>query len=440
MTSRTLFSIMSMVTLLAFGAFPPMENAQDAAAWLQRGTNNCHITFVKNNLLIINQSAAPVADGAAFPITLTEAAYPAKWPAYAAELRKASPEVLEIRLASPEWEQFPIPLDIVIAELLAEAPSKSLKELHVLLPSDDWWRNLAILWNLRSVIGLFAGEIADRRLAREEFLREIGGNAAEALREYLRIGERSFLTATALAGLTGRPATAAPLQVFSPAELEQLAAALDKAPAGSAIVQAEAVRFRQLSERLRQQFNDSIRKIFPGQEKQFLADLHGGSASVTASVAVSVDAERLYVALEAEEPRMATRRRKATRRDEAVWEDDCFEIFLLAEDTDAPTEGWQFIVNCNGAIWDGRRLKSTDDSRWSAPRARAEVTESAAGWAVLFSVPWKDLGLDNPPSGRWRANFYRTRHAAGTTERMAWSPIEDNQYYCPEGFGWLVWQ
>ena len=418
-----------------------MKNAEDAVSWLQKTSNNSNILFAKNKLIILKQGGIRNEATNSFPITLTEASFPEKWPSLSAKLRASIPDVLEIRLTAPEWKELPIPLDLIITSILAEIAAKPPQELHILLPDGDWWHSLVTLWNLRAAVGLFAGEITNRRLAREQFLREVCGEDTSALLEFFRIGERSFLTATALAGLSGRSLQPLPSKVFSQQKLEHLADILDQAPAENALVRAEIARLGQTMERLRQESYASIRRISPGQESQFLSGLHGGQPSVRSSVAISVDVERLFVHLEAVEPEMSGRKLRCTKRDEPVWEDDCFEIFLLADGTDTPEEGWQFIVNGKGAIWDGRRFRTHDDATWSAPGARAEVTESPAGWTMHFSVPWNDLGFDKPPvEGHWRANIYRTRRVGNDIQAFAWSPIENVQYYSPEEFGWIDWK
>ena len=437
---RILFALLAMASFFLQGELLPMNNGEEVAAWLQGTSSECRVVLKDTGLEILCSNGSLSEDGSSFSIVLTDVAFPSKWSILKEELHSSMPETLEIRLCKPEWEGLPIPLDLVAHAVLKELADCPPRRLHILLPAGAWWRNLATLWNLRAVVGLFSGKMQDLRLARGQFLQEIAGGCAEDIREYFRIGERVFLTATALAGIGDRRQEPLPQVVFSQEKLAKLAAMLEQASShDNGCVRIEATAFAQTCKRLSQAREATLRVISPETGKQFLTGVNGGWVSVQSTVEISVDEKRLWVRLEGEEPEMSTRKRNCKLRDEPTWKDDCFEIYLLADGTEFPVEGWQFVVNCNGAIWDARLLKVRQERGWNAPGAHAEVVENANGWTVLFSVPWSDLGVDAPPQGRWRANFYRTRHAGGSSEAMAWSLPEDGQYYSPKDFGWIEW-
>ena len=428
-----------MSCLAVHGQTPSLQQPQDVAAWLQKSSAGCLVALTESGLRISRREASKPSVRPPFSIVLTDAAMPATYDRLSEALRAASPDALEFTLAAPPWDKFSLPLDLTAQAILKELPEGQVNAIAVALPPGHWEHDLATLWNLRALVGLLDGDLADRRQARHQFLQEFCGDNAAPIVECFRERERCFMTAAALTVLPNH-SMPQPSAVFTLLALEKMTAAMDNLHHPNAYVQAEIGRFQAAWSPILQEHRAAIRQMVPGQAAASFVALHGGAPSVKSTVALTVDAERLWLRLEAEEPNMAERKRNCTRRDDPVWEDDCFEIHLLCEGTDGPEEGYQFIVNSRGTLWDGHRLKTHADDKWNAEGAHVEITETPSSWIVVISMPWRELGLSEPPAAPWRANFYRTRFAGGAAELMAWSPLRVNQYYFPKDFGWIKWQ
>lgn len=134
-----------------------------------------------------------------------------------------------------------------------------------------------------------------------------------------------------------------------------------------------------------------------------------------------------------------------TRRDDALWTEDVFEIFLTPHDP--PTIYYEFEVNPLGAIFDarvespeGRRESMRVDVGWDCPAFRARVTRRPDRWSARLSIPLGPLG--GATAARWRANFYRIDRGDGfgsSDEFSAWSPTgaDPPDFHRPARFGIL---
>lgn len=115
-----------------------------------------------------------------------------------------------------------------------------------------------------------------------------------------------------------------------------------------------------------------------------------------------------------------------TRRDDALWEEDVFEVFLAAEDP--PHFYWEFEVNPLGAVFDASiqsprlvRPMICLDVAWDCAGFRATVRRAERRWSALLRIPLRRLCGESVPS-TWRANFFRVDRGQ-PDEFSAWSPI-----------------
>jgi hypothetical protein len=133
-----------------------------------------------------------------------------------------------------------------------------------------------------------------------------------------------------------------------------------------------------------------------------------------------------------------------TGRDDPLWEEDVFEIFLTP--CERPTVYFEFEVNPLGALFDAR-VESPDLRRasmraakdWDCPGFQARATRRGDRWSASVRIPLDPL-LDGPAPSAWRANFYRIdRGAHGADEYSAWSPTlaDPPDFHVPERFGIL---
>jgi len=132
-----------------------------------------------------------------------------------------------------------------------------------------------------------------------------------------------------------------------------------------------------------------------------------------------------------------------TRRDDALWTEDVFEVFLTPHDP--PAVYYEFEVNPLGALFDarvespeGRRDSMRVDVGWSCPGFRARVARRSDRWSARLVIPLAPLG--GARAAAWRANFYRIDRGGGSPdEYSAWSPTGANppDFHRPDRFGIL---
>jgi hypothetical protein len=116
-------------------------------------------------------------------------------------------------------------------------------------------------------------------------------------------------------------------------------------------------------------------------------------------------------------------------RDENLWEEDVFEVFLAP--VDPPHLYFEFEVNPLGTLFDARvdspnlvRAGMKVDRSWNCAGLAATVRQRPGRWSAALSIPLEELC--DPIPARWRANFYRVDRGAPSgapDEFSAWSPI-----------------
>ena len=181
---------------------------------------------------------------------------------------------------------------------------------------------------------------------------------------------------------------------------------------------------------------------------------------------VELPPARLVDAASGQPPRLATSLRVALRgdalcvrfdgrdegvvatfrnRDENLWEEDVFEVFLAP--VDPPHLYFEFEVNPLGTLFDARvdspnlvRAGMDVDTSWDCAGLSATVRQDAGKWSAALSIPLRELVDPIPP--RWRANFYRVDRGAPSgakDEFSAWSPILEDpaDFHEAERFGVL---
>jgi cellulose/xylan binding protein with CBM9 domain len=132
-----------------------------------------------------------------------------------------------------------------------------------------------------------------------------------------------------------------------------------------------------------------------------------------------------------------------TRRDEPLWKEDVFEVFLSPSED--PKVYYEFEVNPLGALFDarvespeGRRTTMTVDVSWNCPGFGARVRVQPGRWSALLTIP---LSLMDPAgkARRWHANFYRIDRGPAD-EYSAWQPTmaDPPDFHIPARFGQLL--
>ncbi len=132
-----------------------------------------------------------------------------------------------------------------------------------------------------------------------------------------------------------------------------------------------------------------------------------------------------------------------TRRDEPLWKEDVFEVFLSPEES--PSVYYEFEVNPKGALFDarvaspeGKRATMTADVSWNCPGFGARVRVRPDRWSAVVTIPLAPMA-----SGKdvrlWNANFFRIDRGS-TDEYTAWQPTfaDPPDFHVPDRFGTLI--
>ena len=118
-----------------------------------------------------------------------------------------------------------------------------------------------------------------------------------------------------------------------------------------------------------------------------------------------------------------------TRRDDALWEEDVFEVFLAPEDP--PHTYYEFEVNPLGTLFDAKiesprlvRPTMCIDVLWDCRGLAAHVTRRERAWSAVFRIPLAPMAGQETPT-RWRANFFRVDRGGkkNPDEYSSWSPV-----------------
>lgn len=150
----------------------------------------------------------------------------------------------------------------------------------------------------------------------------------------------------------------------------------------------------------------------------------GGPPRLSTALRVGHRDGALVVRFDArDDGRVATK----TRRDDALWEEDVFEVFVAP--AEPPHVYFEFEVNPLGTLFDAailspRLVRPTIclDVQWDCPGYRARVKTREGSWSALLVIPLAPLCGGAPIPRNWRANFFRIDRGR-ETEYSAWSPI-----------------
>ncbi len=161
-----------------------------------------------------------------------------------------------------------------------------------------------------------------------------------------------------------------------------------------------------------------------------------------------------YVAADLEEPHL---RADITRRNEVIFYDNDFEVFL---DPDGDNHAYhEFEVNARNTVWELRLPKPYMDggvpvNPCNLPRLRSAVrldgtlndpADTDRGWTVAVAFPWDDLAAcrggrrGTPAEGEvWRVNFSRVEWTFELVDGRYHTPPretrpEDNWVWSPQG-------
>jgi hypothetical protein len=134
-----------------------------------------------------------------------------------------------------------------------------------------------------------------------------------------------------------------------------------------------------------------------------------------------------------------------TRRDDSLWTEDVYEVFVTPADT--PTIYFEIEINPLGALFDAR-VESPDlvrrtmrvDPSWNLPGLSGKSRVRPGRWSAVLKIPLAGLVDQNVTAMTrlWRANFFRVDRGS-PDEFSSWSPTwaDPPDFHRAERFGLL---
>lgn len=132
-----------------------------------------------------------------------------------------------------------------------------------------------------------------------------------------------------------------------------------------------------------------------------------------------------------------------TRRDESLWTEDVYEVFLTP--ADPPTRYFEFEINPLGTLFDAR-VESPDlfrrtmrvDPSWNLRGLSGKSRVRAGHWSAVLKIPLADFAGGGPLPRTWRANFFRIDRGS-PDEFSSWSPTwaDPPDFHAASRFGFL---
>jgi hypothetical protein len=139
-------------------------------------------------------------------------------------------------------------------------------------------------------------------------------------------------------------------------------------------------------------------------------------AELDTEARVLYDENTLYIGVRCDEPDMKSLRETKTRRDSAVWQNDCIEVML---DTYHDRRNcYIFAINTLGTQTDERvGNESVFDMSWDA-KWDAKVKKNRDNWTAEFAIPFRALRF-NRRNTTWGINFWRVHPINGQSYSWA---------------------
>jgi hypothetical protein len=131
-----------------------------------------------------------------------------------------------------------------------------------------------------------------------------------------------------------------------------------------------------------------------------------------------------------------------TKRNDPIWTEDVFEVFLSPHDP--PTPYYEFEVNPLGTTFQARvdspaleRKTMRVNTTWGCHGLSARISRGEGRWSANLSIPLAPLA-QGAGVQTWRANFFRIDRGA-IDEYSAWSPTyrDPSDFHVPARFGSL---
>ncbi len=159
-----------------------------------------------------------------------------------------------------------------------------------------------------------------------------------------------------------------------------------------------------------------------------------GKPTLATTARILMDERFLYIGMDCEEPDTTSMKKSATKRDGAVWEDDCIEIFLAAD----PGAGYKHItLNAANAVFDQDcPFGDANNSKWDGAINSQVTLQPNRRWTATLAVPLQDLNAYVGDNQNWKFNLTRTRYPRGNLklQEYSWAVLPSNQFHNAEAF------
>jgi hypothetical protein len=160
---------------------------------------------------------------------------------------------------------------------------------------------------------------------------------------------------------------------------------------------------------------------------------YGSPPAESTAVTVLYDAGNLYIGIRCYDSRPEGIEAHMTQRDDELWNDDAFEIFIDSfHDHQSCT---YFVTNPLGTQTDGRCTGNGAASEliWDGDwRARSQIT--SWGWSAEVAIPFFNLAFDARQDQVWGINFMRVHRR--TQQNHLWQLTE--HFFRVSDYGHLV--
>ena len=163
----------------------------------------------------------------------------------------------------------------------------------------------------------------------------------------------------------------------------------------------------------------------PGKCRLFYHSSTGVPAKVQTSVDLKLENDGLLIRFDADEPNPDMVKANTVKRDGAVWNDDCCEVFIYNPEW---KKLFQFAMNFKGVQFDAEHRQAVDGDPWKPETAwngewTGKAEKTADGYACTFRIPYKTLGEGERPA-KLLVNFARERKA--DNENSMWNSAPGN--------------
>ncbi len=165
----------------------------------------------------------------------------------------------------------------------------------------------------------------------------------------------------------------------------------------------------------------------------------GAAPKLTTAVRVGLRDGALFVRFDGRDDGVVA---TLSRRDEPLWTEDVYEVFLSP--VDPPSFYFEFEINPLGTLFDAR-IESPDlrrdtmrvDVSWNLAGLRGRSRVRPGRWSAVLTIPLAPLAPQGVPR-LWQGNFFRIDRGA-RDEFSAWSPTlaDPPDFHRPDRFGRL---